>query len=761
MGFFDNRIFASFNTLFSRVVNNSNATIVGPSKTLTGEFPDTVSFERLYEYYVGWPQIKRSIDVEHQKFMGAGIKITSNNEDFNDFIEKWWKVTNADKKWSAFFLSAFITGNGLMERQFVPDPVAGGGMVLANIEQIPMQTIFRIFRDQFGNDLKMVQVIDGVFKEINPEFYIRWTLNNPDRQAFGKSEFYSVAAPRKVTAQVDPMTQNPANPDRFMESILDSEAELVDAQVEIKKILARPKIFGSFPGMPQPQLDKIEKEMSDPNNKKYFWAFNKEAKVAEAQISDSSKFDKYQEDLNNLISLAGGFPEKIITNPGGFSYASSATPMDVQDERMATLKTEAAELILDGLVRPLAESFGFDDFDEMDVVLTFMPTPRKLKFDEILAIPETVVPDLEKREMLKELQVNLNDELFEKAMNEQKQIADQMMQQTQVNAMDLKQTQPPALPEIETGQSPPQAPAAQDRPKPEIGSAEYVMKNPKLFETYIRQLVETGLAGLSERLLMTPDHPTSLPNSVNNTTSGRDPNTQKKAKPPGPTGTAPPTDIISTAPTQDQPPQVTDPTVLNQLHQDDQDMAQQDPRNIHANNEPNPQSQITAQVNDKPDDADNVLFSPDLVPANPDKDVMAGSDQPLVANGKPNPKQGQGIGPVRRTMKTEPGGTGIDPNKPETAPDTVGASMAPSQALGDLPPNFPGGIPPVGRNDNTGQSGSRGLMVPQATTIKPSAVPDTPNQQEPSKNVKRKNNNQPAAKKSRKTESKKKKKYKA
>ena len=92
MGFFDNRIFASFNTLFSRVVNNSNATIVGPTTTLTGEFPQEVSFERLYEYYYGWPQIKRSVDVQHQKFMGSGIKITSNNPEFNDFIERWWKI---------------------------------------------------------------------------------------------------------------------------------------------------------------------------------------------------------------------------------------------------------------------------------------------------------------------------------------------------------------------------------------------------------------------------------------------------------------------------------------------------------------------------------------------------------------------------------------------------------------------------------------------------------------------------------------------
>jgi len=670
-GFFDNRIFASFNTLFSRTVNNANATIVGPSRTLTGEFPEEVTFERLYEYYNGWPQIKRAIDVEHQKFMGAGVNITSNDESFNKFIEKWWEKTNGDKKLSAFVLSTMITGNGILEVQYAMDGMIG------NIEQIPMQTIFRVFRDQFGNDLKMVQVVDGVFKDINPRFYIRWAINNPDRQAFGKSEFFSVAAPRKITAMVDPETQQPSNTARITTSILDAEAELVAAEVEIKKIVARPKIFGSFPGMPQPQLDKMEKEMADPNNNKYFWAFNKEAKIAEASVQNVGKFDKYQEDIDNLISLAGGFPEKIITNPGGFSFASSQTPMDVIDERTAVLHTDCVELIKDQLLRPLAESWGFKDFDEMEVVVTFKPTVRKLKFEEILQIPDALVPPEEKREMFKDLQISLNDEMYNDflAKNPMPPPALTTDSPTSENPVTIPQSQSPG------GETPEKNPLEKERPAPNIGipTAEYLMKNPTVFEKWLTKIVGNAV---SERLELSPFGPVAQ-NSTNNATSGKDPNTTA----PGSTHVnrnSPPNDLIVTSPNQTIPPRITDQKVIDAIN-DEKDFS--DPRVTPDNNEPNPQGQIIGK----------------------------------------NP------------------GQSLDPNNP-TAPredsitDGTTAGNLPVGSKFNLPPEFRGDVPPHGKGSN--DDGSRGLTErpftkPTQSAKNPSNIPDTPNQQEPSKNKKR------------------------
>ena len=360
-------LFQSFNSFLNIILRKKNAVVVGPHKQLVGEFPEDVTFQRYYEYYAGWDQIKRSIDTQHQKFMGSGIKITSNNEKFDKFVKEWWEITNAEKKFSDFFLSTFITGNGIMERQYTDEGKIG------NIEHIPMTTIFKIFRDSWGNEIKLQQIVDGVFMDLDPKYYIHWTINNPDRQAFGKSEFHTLAAPRRITQKVDPSSGQAINPDRTMTSLLDAQAKLQNAEVEIKDKMSKPRIFASFPGMPQDQLAKLEGELSDQNTDKFIWAFNKEASMAEANISGATKFDRYGENIDQHIDLGTGFGSKVVTNPGSFGYASTQSTIDVLDQRMMSLQAVASELIKDSLLRPLAETWGFKDFDAYDVQIMFQP----------------------------------------------------------------------------------------------------------------------------------------------------------------------------------------------------------------------------------------------------------------------------------------------------------------------------------------------------------------------------------------------------
>jgi hypothetical protein len=671
---FTNRIFASFNTLFSRIVNKPNASIIGPTKTLTGEFPEQVTFERLYEFYNGWPQIKRSIDVEHQKFMGAGIKINSNNERFNEFTKMWWETVNADDKLSDFFLSTMITGNGLMERQFTDDGKLG------NIEHIPMQTIFRIFRDQFGNDLKLVQVVDGVFKEIDPQYYMRWAINNPDRQAFGKGEFHSLAAPRKVTNKVDPMTGEPQNPERTMVSLLDAQAKLQNAEVEIKEKMSKPRVFASFPGMPSDQLQKLEKELDDPNSSKYIWAFNKEAKMAEAQIMPATKFDKYGENVDNMISLGSGFPEKIITNPGGFSYASSQTPMDVMDQHTATMQVEASELIKDQLLRPLADTWGFDHFDDMEVEVTFMPSVRRLRMEEILAFPDNVVPPEEKREMLKQQQIPLDDEIFNGVMAQQ-----QMQQQQQFKLEQDKMTnqqkiedgrlelekqkvnQPDGIKTPKTPSISPddKSPFDEDRPVPTV-------KNVKTVPN-VREMIVEAVAEALEGAGIGPTRPTIKKVApLDDRFVPTD-----KLSPVGPSGVSPPDStnnladdnpVAATSQDPDTPPQITDPDIKATVDMEPR-IDPLDPH--HAEMPDNPVDPDTVDPAMTQDVPEKVLGTTQISDSkgsgsavgNPTPDTSDGDTEPLDIE-KPNQQPNR---VKNKAVKTPPNNA---PNpQPEIVPD--------------------------------------------------------------------------------------------
>lgn len=408
------KIFQSFNSLIGSIVRKKNSTIVGPSKQLTGEFPE-VDFQRLYQYYHHWDQIKTSVDVMHQKFKGSGISIQSNNEYFNVFIKKWWDVARAEKKWSQFIYSLLITGSAIMEIQYTPDGRIG------NIEQIPMQTIYRIFRDQFGNELKLVQIVDGVFKELDPTFFIHHTINNPDRQAFGKSMFHTLASPRPITGTVDPITGDAINPSRNSMSLLDAQAVLQNAEIEIKKKMAKPRLMVSALGMPKAQMEQVQAEMADPNTDQYIWIFDKPIQSAELQIQSNSKFDSYGDNVDAHIDIGTVFASNIIKNPGSFSYSGGQTPLDVLDQRMIDLQSDTIEVIKDQLLRPIADSWGFQDFDMMEVKITFTPTIKRLTMEDIRGLDPEAVSAREKRNLYKKHNIELDDQLWEAEKNEKKE----------------------------------------------------------------------------------------------------------------------------------------------------------------------------------------------------------------------------------------------------------------------------------------------------------------------------------------------------
>ena len=398
--------FQTFNNYLSNITRKRNASIVGPSKQITGEYPQ-VDFSKLYDYYHHWDQVKKAIDTMHQKFMGAGIRIEIDDDYLQEFVEKWMEVTNFQKKLSDFFLNVVVTGNGVMELQYTDDGKLG------NLEVIPMQTIWRVFRDEFGNEIKIVQNIDGVFKELDPTNYVHWTINNPDRQAFGKSEFFTLASPRTVSAKLDPITGEAVNDEKSLMSLLDAQAELQNAEVEIKKLMAKPRIFASFPAMPQDQLNKLQKELQDPNTSQTIWAFDREAKMVEAQIAPQGKYNDYAQNVDDHIDIGTGFASKVIKSPQGFSYSSSQTPFDVMDQRMNDMQSDAREMLRDDILRPLFNSWGFEDFDDYDITISFMPSVRRLAMEDIRNLPLDAVSPEEKRELLKNLHIPLNDELWE------------------------------------------------------------------------------------------------------------------------------------------------------------------------------------------------------------------------------------------------------------------------------------------------------------------------------------------------------------
>ena len=100
---------------------------------------------------------------------------------------------------------------------------------------------------------------------------------------------------------------------------------------------------------------------------------------------------------------------------------------------MSDLQSELSETIKDRLLKPLAESWGFVDFDAMEVEVKFIPTMKRLTMEDIQGLDPEAVSKKEKREMYKKLNIPLDDQLWEE---EQKELKDDMQDQKNIQMQD-------------------------------------------------------------------------------------------------------------------------------------------------------------------------------------------------------------------------------------------------------------------------------------------------------------------------------------
>ena len=468
--------FNSLGTIFSGLFGGdtrkqNNAVRVAPNQVFTGEFPKIVPKEIFYEKYHSWPQIKASTRSAVKKIVGSDIEVSSQDDDFTEFLKEWCRITSFKKKLKSFVEDAVITGDGFLENQFTDN------LELGNIEQIPTKTFFKIHRDIHGNVLKYTQNVDGILNDLDPEYIIHWAINNPDNEAFGKSDFYSVAAPRPLVGKVDPTTGETINPERFVAPVLDMQARNLHAEMEYKEKMAKGRIIIKAKDMPEEQLKQLKTEMNDPSSEKTFWAFNVQDKeditVEEASISSSSKLDKYTENMNREVDLATGVSSKISTDPGSFSFASSQTPLQEQAEDSAARQAEIKELIEERIFRVLAEQWG-GSFEELQPELIFKPFIKKVDLEQLNNIDPNRISDSEYRDAIRDI-ITLNDEEFEKEKQEKKELAESQNNPNANNKQPEQEKQPS---EIES-----QRPATTE-----------LLLNPSRFDKYIKNLVAEEVA---------------------------------------------------------------------------------------------------------------------------------------------------------------------------------------------------------------------------------------------------------------------------
>lgn len=442
-----------------------NALIVSRAKQYSGEWSKELPYPRFYDYYHQTPSVKRNINSIHRRWMGSSIEIKSQDATWDKMWKIWSDTVDFIPKLKEFTLDTLITGTGLFEKQFY-------GTMFANLEHVPTKTLWKMFRDEFATYLSIWQLSDGGdTKQLAPKNMIVFTINNPERDAVGKSAMYAVAVPQKIAGKVDSLG-NPINPDRYLPSILDVKTRLNFAHMEIAEKQARARWFVSIKNMKdKKRQQEIEKDLEDEESSKYITVTDGEVTTNAIEFKNAVANEKYLNDMDQDINRGTGYPGNVIDKGGEMGYASSQTPMQDLSMSIEDMQNDLSDVIQDEIFKPLCEQWGLD-YEKVQPKLVFNTFVEKITFEQLIKIPsDHPIADLEIRGAYKEFLPGMDDKLWEAFKKERDARVQQEMQMKMGGKTD------PSRPDIE-----------KEAPKPDK-TMEYLLKNPKEFEAYITELV--------------------------------------------------------------------------------------------------------------------------------------------------------------------------------------------------------------------------------------------------------------------------------
>jgi len=460
-------ILANTVNYFSRKPHN--ALLKSRSEQYSGEWSKDLPFARYYEYYHQTPAVKRNINSIHRRWMGSSIEVTSQDKTWDKLWQIWSDTTNFIPTLKEFTLDTLITGTGLLEKQFY------NGM-FANIEHIPTKTLWKIYPDEFAKVLSIWQLRNGDSKQLAPENMIIFPINNPERDAIGKSAMYAVAVPQKIAGKTDSLG-NTINPERYLPSILDVKMRLNYAHMEIAEKQAKAMWFVSLKGMKdKKRQQEIEKSLENEESSKYITVTDGEVSAVPLEFKNAVANERYLEDVDKQINQASGFPGDVIDKGSDMGYASSQTPMQDLSMSIEDMQNDLSEMVQDKIFKPLCEMWKLD-YDKVQPKLIFNTFVEKITFEQLIKIPrDHPIADEEIRGAYKEFLPGMDDKKWEEFKKERDA---KNMQEIKAKTGSVGKVDPDR-PDVE-----------KDRPKPDANSMEYLLKNPKAFEEYVSELVAT------------------------------------------------------------------------------------------------------------------------------------------------------------------------------------------------------------------------------------------------------------------------------
>lgn len=370
-------------SVYGRLAKKEKRGVLLPAfRTLLGESP-SVSFDALVNIYLRDPAARAAVDFLADQTVGTGFYTTAEDATAKAVVDEFNEAVNLDDMLLRTCHEIVAFGNCFWEK------IEPG--YLENLEILPITSVDRILRDQYGEVQGFRQTVRYGGNILDAERIIHFCWNPVDGEAYGTGILRSLS---EVMSLSDNSTES-------RPSFVDMKACLEKGMIEIMRKYAGPTELWKFPGVPDDKASEYASLLKSMPREGGRFVVNMPAEVEVIAVDPRSRFDAYVEHIWNqyILGLQTPLP-KVFTTPG-FTEASAKAAIEVAERKVMALQRFIKRVVEREVFVPIVRQVGFEP-KKVQVRLNWgIPKTSEMRIEDLLkAFEDEAIRRDELRKML-------------------------------------------------------------------------------------------------------------------------------------------------------------------------------------------------------------------------------------------------------------------------------------------------------------------------------------------------------------------------
>jgi len=334
-------------SFFRRVweaLRGGKAALLPAHRAVYGETP-SVTLSDLITIYLKDYACKAAVDFLADQVVGAGFYTTANEqypqaEQAKQRVDDFCEAVGLDEMLQIGAREVIATGNSFWEK-ITPD-------LLENLKIIPISSIQKIMRDQYGEVQGYKQTSQYGGKLLAPERIIHFRWNPINGDPFGTGILRVLY---ESLAFGDGSTR---------EALIKYKARIEKIMPDIFEKYAGPDELWVFENATDDQIADYQRLIKAKPKAGARFVYNRPADIKTVTVDARARFEGYIEYIYNQFILGLQTPlPKLITTPG-FTEASARAALDLAERRVLGIQRFIKRIVEREIFVPVIKQAGFD-----------------------------------------------------------------------------------------------------------------------------------------------------------------------------------------------------------------------------------------------------------------------------------------------------------------------------------------------------------------------------------------------------------------